>query len=285
MGRRLFCLGLLLIAPGLSRAQVVGVLPSGCRVDTIGVDSTVDSLYAWVPAIEFGQSQAEHAFEVTEVRAVLAALQPIPTLGEPDRFPHYDPDPGLGSTPMDRALAVVWFQVRDDGRLAGMSVIRWSGWDVLDLGLQRAILRADSLRTLRPLPPELAGQAVDLWLGVGAWQGNAVDDVPVGRILRLGPRVRGGEHRPRLVSLGYRPHLSARAAAAGLGDRMIVEFVVDTSGRVEPNSIFFIQADRREFAEEALKALRSARYEPGRIGLCPARMRVRENLLFATGQP
>ena len=284
MGRRLVCLAfLLIIAPALAYAQASGVPAPGCHVDTLGVDTTVDSLYAWVPAIDEVQTQAEHAFEVTEVRAVLATLERIPTLGAPDRPPHFAAGGRLGTTPVDGALAAVWFQVGDDGRLAGMSVIRRSGWDALDLALQRAILRSDSLHALRPPPPELAGEALDFWLGVGTWQGNAVDDVPVGRIVRVGPRVRGGERPPRLISLGYRPEFPWRAVAAGMGDKMIVEFVVDTAGRVDPDSIVFLQANYREFAEETLKTLRSARYEPGRIGHCPARMRIREDILFMAG--
>ena len=169
MGRRFLFLVLVLASPCLARAQASGApARPACHVDTIGVDTTVDTLYAWIPGIEPEQTQAEHAFEVIQVRAVLAALRPIPMLGMPDRPPRLDKDPRLGSTSLDGALALVWFQVRDDGRLSGMSVINWSGWDSLDLALQRAILRADSQRVLRPAPPDLAGQAVDLWLGRAA---------------------------------------------------------------------------------------------------------------------
>lgn len=270
-------------APGLAFAQAPGArAPAACHADTVGVDTTTDTLYAWIPGIEPEQTPAEHDFEVAQVRAVLAALRPMPPLGMPDRPPRLDKDPKLGSTPLDGALALVWFQVRDNGRLAGMSVINWSGWDSLDLALQRAILRADSQRALRPVPPELAGQAVDLWLGVGRWQGNALADEFVARVVRTRPRVRGGEVRPRLLSFGYQPHFPEGAAHVGLGDRLILEFFVDTAGRVEPDSIVFLQATFREFAEEALKTIRSARFAPARIGGCAVRQRVRQSITFRT---
>src|SRR5512135_1740224 len=111
MGRRFLLLVLLLAAPRLARAQAAGAAsPAACHIDTIGVDTTVDSLFAWVPAIEPNQSEAEHAFAVLQVRAVLAALRPIPTLGAPDRPPRFDSDWRLGATPVDGASAAVWFQ-------------------------------------------------------------------------------------------------------------------------------------------------------------------------------
>ncbi len=283
MARRPLVILLLFIAPRFALAQGAPA-PGGaspCHADTIGVDTVADSLYAWVPPIDQVESRAEHEFQVAQVRAVLAALRPIPTLGAPDRPPRFDRDPRFGRTPVDGALALVWFQVRDDGRLAGMSVINWSGWDSLDLALQRAILRADSQRTLRPLPPELAGQAIDLWLGVGRWQGYALEDVPVGRTLRVRPRVRGGQTPPRLISYDYTPHYPERAGLAGLGDVLVLEYVVDTAGRVDPDSIRFLQPGFREFALEALKWVRSARYAPARIGGCAVRARVQHPIHFS----
>ena len=57
-------------------------------------------------------------------------------------------------------------------------------------------------------------------------------------------------------------------------------FNVDTAGRVEPDSIVFLQAGYREYAERALRMLRSARFAPAHVGRCPVRARTQMAIVF-----
>ena len=86
---------------------------------------------------------------------------------------------------------------------------------------------------------------------------------------------------PRLLSFDYTPRYPERASMAGLGDVLVVEYTVDTAGRVDPDSIRFLQAGFREFAQEALKWIRSAHYAPARIGGCLVRAHVRHPIHFS----
>ena len=286
MGSRPLLLALALTCPGLVRAQSAPAAPPApCRVDTLGVDTLFDTLFAWIPGITPDETPAEHSFQLQQLRAVLGVLEPIPTLGKPEFPARYSRDFRLGSTPFDGATALVWFQVRADGRLAGLSVITWSGWSALDLALQRAVLRADSLRILHAVPPELAGEAVDLWLGVGPWKADAIADTAVARVRRIAPKLRGHQTRPRLLSSGYTPHFPDAGLRGGVGDELILDVIVDTAGHVVPDSIVFLRAGFREFAEEALKWVRSARFEPARVAGCPVRVHIQQAISFRFGRP
>jgi len=289
MGSRPLLLALALACPGPLCAQAAPAPaappPAACHVDTIGVDTVLDTLYAWIPGITDDQTPAEHTFQLAQLRAVLGVLEPIPILGKPEYPARYDRDFRLGSTPVDGATVLIWFQVRADGRLAGLSVITWSGWNALDLALQRAILRADSQRLLHPVPPDLAGEAVDLWLGVGPYKADAIADTLVARVRRVEPKLRGHRTLARLLGFDYTPHFPDAALRGGIGDQLILDVIVDTAGRVVPDSIVFLRAGFREFAQEAVKWVRSAHYEPARVGGCPVRAHVRQPISFRFGRP
>ncbi len=252
-----------------------------CQAESLGTDTTVDTLFAWIPDRASFESRAEHEFWIQQLRAVLDVLEPLPLLGPRDRPAFREPVPPAGADRLQDAETLIWFQVRNDGRLAGLHLHNRSGWDLLDMALQRAVLRADSQRTLRPLPPGLVGQPVDIWLAVrmGRRQARGLH-VPVARVRWTTPRWRGEESRPRLIDLSYHPHFPDVALRAGIGDELVMEFVVDTAGRAEPNSIIPLRAHFREFAEEAVKAIRSARFSPGRIGGCPVSVTVQMPVNF-----
>jgi TonB family protein len=84
-----------------------------------------------------------------------------------------------------------------------------------------------------------------------------------------------GVDAPRLLTAGASP-------LAGSGVRGVVElqFVVDTSGHVEPGSIAVTQAPDSTLAAAAAAIVRAARFEPGRAAGRPVGIRVRQNVTF-----
>jgi TonB family protein len=126
----------------------------------------------------------------------------------------------------------------------------------------------------------LRGQAIDLWLAIGAGRLPSATNLPIGRFKTVVPHRDSAEAPPRLLSVGYHPRFPDAAIRTGIGDSLIVEFVIDTTGRAEQHSIVLIRAGYREFAEEAIKAIMSARFAPGRIGTCPVAVRVQVPINF-----
>jgi TonB family protein len=87
------------------------------------------------------------------------------------------------------------------------------------------------------------------------------------------------EQRPELVShpaVAF-PEVLRRA---GIGGRVVLEAVVDTSGRVDPHSIVVRTATHPLFAEPARAMVAGSRYRPGRVGGRAVRVRVLVPVVF-----
>ena len=66
----------------------------------------------------------------------------------------------------------------------------------------------------------------------------------------------------------------------GLAGLVMLEFVVDSSGRVEPGSARVVETTHPAFTAAVLKALPDARFRPGRSGGQPVRQLVRQSFRF-----
>jgi len=60
--------------------------------------------------------------------------------------------------------------------------------------------------------------------------------------------------------------------------------VVDTAGRVEPESILVVAASHPAFGESARRALATARFRPARVRGNPVRQLVQQAMRFAIGR-
>lgn len=249
-----------------------------CGGPAARIDTVIDTLFAWIPLRTREVTAAEHAFVTAQIRAVLALIPPMPLLLDPARGGIRPISRGVDKVPRE-ALFVAWFQVRNDGRLVGLSVRNRSGWDTLDNALARAILRADSQRTLRPLEGELANQGIDLYLAVGSGRRDGMSNHPVTRYRSIyeGARL---PTPPRLLRVGHQPRFPDAAVRAGVGDSLIFEFEIDTTGHPVRESIVPVQAGFRDFLDESVRAIMSARFEPARIGICKVSTRVVMPLTF-----
>jgi protein TonB len=124
------------------------------------------------------------------------------------------------------------------------------------------------VRTVLGLPGRPGAGADPSWLAGppagGAWTASEVD-VPVD-ILEPG----------RLVY----PTVLERAGVTG---RVVMEFVVDTLGRVEPRSLRVVSSTHPAFDQAARDAVLGTRFRPARARGLPVRQLARQQLSFVAG--
>ena len=76
------------------------------------------------------------------------------------------------------------------------------------------------------------------------------------------------------------PVFPAVLKAAGVGGRVVVQFVVDTVGVVEPGSVSFAESSHPAFESSAAAAIERSRFAPARIRGQPVRQLVRQSIRF-----
>jgi TonB family protein len=77
-----------------------------------------------------------------------------------------------------------------------------------------------------------------------------------------------------------RPSYPPSLRAAGLSGRVVLQFVVDTAGRVEPGSIDVLEGAHAAFESSAIEAVLDARFRPARVRGRPVRQLVRQGMTF-----
>jgi TonB family protein len=163
------------------------------------------------------------------------------------------------------------FWLDESGRVTYEPIeLRASSPDVV-ASIVAAIWRADSSAAFAP-------PSTDVRRGKGAIQLRMVNAAhsagPSVPLLRIVVPALVVDSAPALVSifpLEYPPE--ARRARAG--DRVILELVIGADGRPDTASIHLVQARYREFAEEAVRRLKAARFRPAWVAGCPVPTLVR----------
>ncbi len=270
---------LLFIAAPLAAQQPA----AACHADTLGVDTLQVGIYAFGPP-RADSTTPEGRFRLAQTRVVLARLPHVFMAGAPDRpdtLPLFRRDAAFPDSIFQGAETVVWFQVRNDGRLIGLHIERHSRYSAIDMALQQAVLKADSDHALLPLSGPLINQPIDLYVAAGSKRAVRGDSVLLG--IRREVEAKFEEKRPQFVREHYRPHFPNAAIRAHVVDTIMVEFVIDTTGHAEPSSIRFVRGTYREFAEEAQRAILGSEYLPGLIGACKVRVRVQQPVNFGFG--
>lgn len=79
---------------------------------------------------------------------------------------------------------------------------------------------------------------------------------------------------------GPRPRYPDMLRQAGIEGNVILEFIVDSAGQVEPQSIHVLSASSRAFEAPARLVVLGSRFRPGRIRGVPVRVLVRQSLTF-----
>jgi protein TonB len=75
----------------------------------------------------------------------------------------------------------------------------------------------------------------------------------------------GSELVARIIGDMPRPHYPDALRAAGLGGHVLVQFVVDTTGRIEPQSVRVLESTHDLFARSVLAVLPRFRFQPAEV--------------------
>ncbi len=76
------------------------------------------------------------------------------------------------------------------------------------------------------------------------------------------------------------PRYPRASQESGLSGRVGLEFVIDTTGHVEPGSVRVLEATREGFAAAAIKSLLHSLFRPTRIRGQPVRQLARQVMSF-----
>jgi TonB family protein len=80
------------------------------------------------------------------------------------------------------------------------------------------------------------------------------------------------------------PRYPPALLAAGLSGRVVLEFIVDTLGTVEPPSITVVESSHRAFEPSARESVSLAVFRPARLGSRAVRQRSRQTISFIVKQ-
>jgi TonB family protein len=132
----------------------------------------------------------------------------------------------------------------------------------------------------RPLDPQdFTGRGVEGGVADGVVGGTgpvALNAIDV--IYETTTDVAGFE--PAVVLSQPMPQYPAVLASAGVEGRVAVEFVIDTTGKVEPISIRVIESTHPAFESAAHKAIAGSIFRPAHLSTVPVRQLTRQSVRF-----
>jgi len=76
------------------------------------------------------------------------------------------------------------------------------------------------------------------------------------------------------------PRYPPAAQARGIPGQVVLQFVVDTSGRADLGTVRVLHAQYRDFVEAAVRQLSVWRFRPATADGCPVRALVQQAFLF-----
>ena len=158
----------------------------------------------------------------------------------------------------------VQFRLDQLGRLADTEIhVDMSSPDVAE-SIVAAVRRADSANAFLSPSRDILHDHGIIRLRFGIVPDTGRQSIPM---LRLVVPMIVIDSVPTMISfpqLGYPVALRA----AGVGDNVLLQFVVLPDGHIDPGSLDLLQAGYREFAVAAIDGVRRARFRPARIGAC-----------------
>ena len=80
------------------------------------------------------------------------------------------------------------------------------------------------------------------------------------------------------------PEYPAALQAAGVAGTVMVEFVIDTTGRAEPTSVQMVGSSHPAFEDAARAAVLGARFRPARLSGHPVRQITRQRIRFVAAE-
>jgi protein TonB len=86
--------------------------------------------------------------------------------------------------------------------------------------------------------------------------------------------------QPATVISQPRPRYPSVLQAAGLTGQVTIEFVIDTTGRVEPASVRIVASSHPGFESSATETILGSRFHPGKVRGMPVRQLFRQTVAF-----
>jgi TonB family protein len=138
--------------------------------------------------------------------------------------------------------------------------------------------------TQRPLDPrDFTGRGVEGGVadGVVGGTGQVVSDLEAGGLDAIYEATTSDERfQPATLLSQPVPKYPPALAALGVAGRVKVEFVVDTTGRVETGSVRILESSHRAFEDAARGTVLAAEFRPARFGSHPVRQLTRQAIRF-----
>lgn len=138
--------------------------------------------------------------------------------------------------------------------------------------------------TQRPLDPrDFTGRGVEGGLAEGVVGGSGKVDAAAGGLDAIYEATTQDE-RFEQASMVFQPAPKYPKAleALGIEGRVTVEFVIDTTGRVQPASIRILESTHTDFEAAARAAVAGAIFRPARLSAHPVRQLTRQAVRFVT---
>jgi TonB family protein len=142
--------------------------------------------------------------------------------------------------------------------------------------------------TQRALDPrDFTGRGVEGGLAAGVVGGTGKADVWAG-----GPEPNAiyeastidERFAPATVIFQPAPRYPRHLESLGLEGRVLVEFVIDTAGQVEPASVRILESSHPAFEAAARAAIGGSRFQPARLSGHPVRQLTRQSVRFLSAQ-
>lgn len=155
-----------------------------------------------------------------------------------------------------------------------------------------SVTTGPSFQTITPptgipfgIPPVDLGESFDpsRFTGVGRESGAPGDLVPAAPEMTPRDYTQDEVDDPVRYLGGGDPVFPPALRDAGISGRVVMQFVVDTTGRVEPRSVRILTSSRYGFEQAARDAIGRARFEPARVRGHAVRQLVQQAVVFSVG--
>jgi len=125
-------------------------------------------------------------------------------------------------------------------------------------------------------PRDFTGRGVEGGVAIGVVGGTAPPDLDA--IYQASTDLPGFE--PAAVLSQPAPKYPAALESVGIEGKVLVEFVVDTAGQVQPGTIKVIESAYPAFESEARRVLAGSRFRPAHVRSIPVRQLTRQAIRF-----
>ena len=158
----------------------------------------------------------------------------------------------------------VRFRLDSTGRLADDSIDVVTGSpDVVESTIA-AVKRADSAKAFSPPSPDVRRERGVIVLRFVEMGRTTVPSVALLRLIVPGIVADSAPEVTAMRQIWFPRHLRK----TGMSERVVLQFVINADGRMDPTSLELVRANNRELASEAIRGIKDARFRPAMIGSC-----------------